>query len=227
MKKIIGTLLIAATLITASAAAVVYFGLISVAADEPHTAPVTALLELARNRSIAVRADAIAVPDLDNSDRIQAGSGNYAAMCASCHLAPGQTSTELSQGLYPAPPDLTQLGLRDDPARAFWIIKHGIKATGMPAWGQSMDDRYIWDMVAFLQQLPLLDADQYQAMVDASGGHQHGGGETGGHGGHDHGGSDEMDYGGGHHAEPGAENGASTTPSTHIHADGKEHVHGH
>jgi mono/diheme cytochrome c family protein len=226
-KKIIGTLVITAGLVPASIAAVIYFGLISVAADEPHAAPVTALLEKARNRSIAVRVDSIDVPDLGDTARIQAGSGNYAAMCASCHLAPGQASTELSQGLYPEPPNLTQTGLQGNPARTFWVVKHGIKGTGMPAWGKSIDDRYIWDMVAFLQQLPSLDAEQYQSMVRASGGHQHGGGETDGHGGHDHGGTSESGHSGRHHVESGGGRGISTKTSTHIHPDGKEHVHEH
>jgi hypothetical protein len=48
----------------------------------------------------------------------------------------------------------------------------------MPAWGKSMADPYIWGMVAFLQQLPSLDAEQYKALATSSGGHQHGGGES-------------------------------------------------
>lgn len=62
------------------------------------------------------------------------------------------------------------------------MIKHGIKATGMPAWGKSMGDEHIWGMVAFLQQLPELDADDYRQLVASSDGHQHGGGESASHG---------------------------------------------
>ena len=98
-------------------------------------------------------------------------------MCARCHLKPGAEDTEISRGLYPKPPGLAR-STTTDPARAFWVIKHGIKATGMPAWGKSMEDSYIWDMVAFLQQLPQMSAEQYRAEVRASGGHSHGGGET-------------------------------------------------
>ena len=73
------------------------------------------------------------------------------------------------------------------PSHHFWVIKHGIKASGMPAWGKSMGDEYIWGMVAFLQQLPKLDAAQYKALVASSGGHSHGGGESGEHHHHDDG----------------------------------------
>src|SRR3546814_13084101 len=48
----------------------------------------------------------------------------------------------------------------------------------MPAWGNSMGDQYIWGMVAFLNELPKLNAEQYRALVASSGGHEHGGGET-------------------------------------------------
>ncbi|MBL8270514.1 c-type cytochrome, partial [Steroidobacter sp.] len=101
----------------------------------------------------------------------------YDSMCARCHLSPGAAATELSRGLYPRPPNLTK-SAGQTPARAFWIIKHGIKATGMPAWGKSMDDDYVWDLVALLSQLPTMSAEQYAAEVRGSGGHSHGGGET-------------------------------------------------
>ncbi|WWL44103.1 cytochrome c [Pseudomonas parakoreensis] len=58
-------------------------------------------------------------------------------MCVGCHLAPGLTGTELSNSLYPAPPNLSKLGVDGHPAAAFWIIKHGIKSTGMPAWAKA------------------------------------------------------------------------------------------
>src|SRR3546814_1099025 len=66
--------------------------------------------------------------DVCSSDLCQ-----IAAMCTGCHLAPGMSETEMSRGLYPAPPDLTKTTV--EAAEAFWVIKHGIKASGMPAWG--------------------------------------------------------------------------------------------
>ncbi len=150
-----------------------YSGLVNVGADVPHSPAIHSFLTVVRDRSIEVRSKNIEVPGLDNEALIRTGAGNYSAMCVSCHLAPGVTRTELSLGLYPAPPNLAETGVDGNPAAAFWIIKHGIKATGMPAWGKSMGDEYIWGMVAFLKQLPRMDATQYQALVAASGGHQH------------------------------------------------------
>ena len=136
----------------------VWSGVYNIGADDAHTGPVYATLEALRERSIEVRASKLDVPDLDDPARVTQGAGNYAAMCVGCHLAPGMTGTELSLGLYPAPPDLTREAV--DAAQAFWVIKHGIKASGMPAWGKSMDDAYLWNMVAFQQQLPGMDPAQ-------------------------------------------------------------------
>ena len=209
-------------------AGIVYSGVIDVGADEPHSPAVLALLETARERSIAVRASRLQVPDLDDEALVRSGAGNYDSMCIGCHLAPGVGETELSQNLYPAPPNLAERGTGDNPAAAFWVIKHGIKATGMPAWGKSMDDQYIWGMVAFLQRLPQLDARQYRGLVAASDGHQHGGGETEMH---DHRGQHEAEQAS---AQPSAETehqSHSTAPQpaparqVHHHADGSQHVH--
>jgi hypothetical protein len=61
-------------------------------------------------------------------------------------------------------------------ARQFWIIKHGVKASGMPAWSRSgVDDATIWDMVALLRNLPQLSTADYAAVVAASAGHTHAG----------------------------------------------------
>lgn len=167
-------------LVAAGAGAFIWSGAYNIAADEPHWQLTENTLETLRERSIETRLAGIAVPDLGDESRIRAGAGNYDAMCAECHLEPGEDRSELSAGLYPAPPDLVREGV-DDPAEAFWIIKHGIKMTGMPAWGKSMDDESIWGMVAFLKQMPRMTEASYDALVESSGGHHHGPGEEESH----------------------------------------------
>lgn len=161
-------------LIVAGKAVFIWSGAYNIAADEPHWPLTERVMETLRDRSIAERASDIAVPRLEDESLIRAGAGNYDAMCAGCHLKPGVENTEQSVGLYPAPPNLARKPV-DDPAAAFWVIKHGIKMSGMPAWGESMEDEYIWGMVAFLRQLPDMSADHYDELVEASGGHRHGG----------------------------------------------------
>lgn len=163
-----------------AAAAVVASGVVDVAADTPHGPVVYRLLEAAREQSIARRLADITVPgELDTAERLRRGAGNYAAMCVECHLAPGKADSEIRMGLYPKPPDLTrpeEAAVGDMAARHFWIIKHGIKASGMPAWSKGgVEDESVWDLVAFIQKMPTLSVDQYVALVASSEGHSHGG----------------------------------------------------
>ena len=143
----------------------IYAGLYNIAADVPHTQPVYWLFETTRERSVAARARDIVVPnDLDNANRISKGASEYAEMCSGCHLAPGMKRTEISQGLYPRAPELRH-GTDLTPAEQFWIVKHGVKMTGMPAWGITHDDELLWDVVAFVRKLPELTPEQYETLV--------------------------------------------------------------
>lgn len=145
----------------------VYGGVFDVAADVPHSQPVYWLLQTIRQRSIAGRATDPVPADLSDPKRVAAGAAQYAEMCSGCHLGPGMKRTELSQGLYPRAPELRR-GSRLTSAEEFWIIKHGIKMTGMPAWGVTHKDENLWDIVAFVQKMPQLTADEYQALVKSS-----------------------------------------------------------
>jgi mono/diheme cytochrome c family protein len=154
--------------ILAAGAIAIYAGVYNVAADIPHSQSVHWLLETAREQSIALRAADIAAPgDLSESRRIVSGAGQYAEMCASCHLAPGMKRTEISRGLYPRAPELRRKR-QSTPAEDFWVVKHGIKMTGMPAWGVTHDDGLLWDIVAFLRKLPDLTPEEYQALVKSA-----------------------------------------------------------
>jgi mono/diheme cytochrome c family protein len=114
-----------------------------------------------------VRIGDVQVPPLDDPKLAAEGAKDYADMCVECHLAPGRKESELREGLYPQPPNLTE-HIRAGPAEKFWVIKHGIKMSAMPAWGRTHDDQRIWSLVAFLEKLPELTSDQYRALVDAS-----------------------------------------------------------
>jgi mono/diheme cytochrome c family protein len=157
-----------AALLAAIGAVALYAGLYNVAADVPHTNAVYWLLETARERSIAVRASGIAVPDdLADPKRITVGAGQYAEMCSHCHLAPGMKRTEIARGLNPRAPEFRR-GSSLTPAEQFWVTKHGIKMTGMPAWGLTHDDDILWDVVAFLRKLPELTPEQYRSLVESA-----------------------------------------------------------
>jgi mono/diheme cytochrome c family protein len=167
-KLVLGMLLV----LVAAAAVGIYAGVYNIAADVPHTQPIYWLLETVRERSVAARARDILVPsDLADTTRISKGAGEYAEMCSNCHLAPGMNRTEISRGLYPRAPELRR---KTDltPAEQFWIVKHGVKMTGMPAWGVTHDDELLWDVVAFVQKLPELTPEQYETMVKTAPKHE-------------------------------------------------------
>ena len=169
----------------------VWSGIYNPGADSPHWKITYALMQTTRERAVEQRTAAITLPtNLNDPQLILKGAGQYAAMCTSCHLAPGMKDSELRPGLYPQPPNLSQVSV--DPRAAFWVIKHGMKMSAMPAWGPNHDDATIWSMVAFLQKLPGMTPAQYKDMVakappdedmgpmdgatmPAPGGHTHGG----------------------------------------------------
>lgn len=166
----------------ATASVVVYTGAFDVGADTPHAAVTYRLIAFARERSIARRIEDIVPPgNLGDMARVHRGAGNYAAMCSGCHLEPGVETSELRAGLYPQPPNLAKPDADRShetagAARKFWIIKHGIKASGMPAWSKGgMEDAAIWDLVAFVQLLPKMPAAEYRELVESSDGHSHAG----------------------------------------------------
>jgi mono/diheme cytochrome c family protein len=148
-------------------------GIYNFAADAPHTTIVANAIEFARDRSVEVRASGIKVPPLNNSAMIAEGAEHYDGMCTGCHLAPGMRENEMRPGLYPKPPILAAQP-PDDPEEQFWIVKHGLKMSGMPAWGLTHPDPEIWKIVAFLQKLPGMSDKQYRGLMqEAHAHHEH------------------------------------------------------
>ena len=178
---------------------VMYSGVIDISATNPHN-PVTAfVLGTTMDNSVRAHAKGIAIPPLDDEQLVMDGFRHYREMCVACHLAPGVESTEIRKGLLPKPPKLQEAVEEWKPNELFWVIKHGVKMTGMPAWGPTHSDQKIWAMVAFLEKLPHMTASQYREMDKMAGPdeeHHHDDGDEG----HDHDGAmddhhDDLDHG--------------------------------
>lgn len=161
-------------------------GAVNVAATQPHLPVVHWFLDTLQERSVADRAGTAPIPeDLSAPHRVSRGLRHYHRMCVMCHGAPGVQPAWVGQGLNPNPPELWQAAEREigeaDAARDFWVIKHGIRMTGMPALAPTHGDDEIWDLVAFLQHLPEMSPDAYASEVreaglslNTPGGHDHG-----------------------------------------------------
>jgi len=143
-------------------------GVYNIGADDDHTKMILAIIEKLRDHSIDLRARRIDVPDETGPKQIADGAQRYAALCVGCHLAPGVTKSDLRKGLYPHPPNLAQGDILDA-RRAFWTIKHGIKMSAMPAWGCTLNDQAIWDIVSFVRQMPAMSPETYQQLSMSTG----------------------------------------------------------
>ena len=165
----------AATLITAGALAaaggyiVFRAGWYNIGATALHTQPVHDLLEQGMRESVDYRARDIKVPQqLAAPQRIAAGARIYHAKCAQCHGAPGFAQSDHGQAMQPVPGPLVDAACRWKPAELYWITRHGIKMSGMPAWEFHLADQELWDVVAFMQHLPTLTPAAYRDITAAS-----------------------------------------------------------
>jgi mono/diheme cytochrome c family protein len=176
MRTVIASILITALVVLLGGFAAIYAGVYDVAATEPHSPATSWLLETARTRSIKAHAVSIqAPPGLDDPAKVIIGVEHYAAHCAVCHGAPGVPRGDIAHGLYPQPPNLAEAAKRYSPGELFWILKNGIKMSGMPAWNDHSDDE-LWATVSFLDKLPGMSEQDYAALLMASmahGGHHH------------------------------------------------------
>lgn len=92
-----------------------------------------------------------------NDENLIAGIKLYTANCAICHGAADAKPSHIARGLYQKPPQLAQDGVEDDPEGVtYWKIYHGIRLTGMPSFGQSLNETQIWQLALFLKHMDSL-----------------------------------------------------------------------
>jgi len=186
MKTSILTIIIVIILAMLGSVLFAYSGIYNVAATSRDSVVLHWLLVTTREASIERDSENITPPDesaLSNPQTLRIGFEHYNEMCTVCHGAPGIEPGEAREGLNPKPPLLSKIGDKIPTRELFWVIKHGIKMTGMPAWGPTHSDDKIWAMVAFVKSLPKLTPAQYRAMqtqaahdndhTHSDGGHMH------------------------------------------------------
>jgi mono/diheme cytochrome c family protein len=155
-------------------------GIYNIAATEPHWGITLSFIGMLRDRSIEVHSEGIQVPNLNEAKLKEIGFPHFHEMCRLCHGAPEYRPEEFAEGLYPSPRSMTsgsiQKALSD--AEIYWIVKHGIKLTGMPAFGPTHDEEQLWGIVAIAEEIPRMSPEQYRQMVKLT--------DTGGDRGHEH-----------------------------------------
>lgn len=141
--------------------AVVYGGLYQVATTRQHWQVTHTLMETAMRQSVRLRARDIAEPPLADERMALRGAGCFRDKCVQCHGAPGVAQGDIGKSMQPLPGPLVDAPLHWKPRELYWLTRHGIKMTGMPAWEYRLSEAELWDVVAFLQRLPQLNAADY------------------------------------------------------------------
>jgi mono/diheme cytochrome c family protein len=155
-KVLLGAVLILAILLLA-ALGIARLDLMPVSADGPHSNLEARIMPAVLHASIVRHASGETNPVPLNEDNLKAGIDTYKAMCARCHSTPEGKASVYGQSFYPPAPQLPKGMAQYTDSQLFWVIKHGIRNTGMPAWGSMLSDEEIWQMVSLLknsQDLP-------------------------------------------------------------------------
>jgi hypothetical protein len=168
--KLLGIIGLLAILGAVFAAGFFFGGFFNVAASEDDPDIVNAALEQVRAASISRHATVKPTAPLDDPALVRAGAKSYSERgCTNCHGGPGVEWAKFSEGLNPGPPDLKDVVGDLLPQELFWVIKNGIKMTGMPSFGKiEVPDAEIWNMVAFLKKLPMVSEEDYKAWTAAT-----------------------------------------------------------
>ena len=167
VKTVLRTIAALGVLALIAGGTVVYSGIYNVAATSQHTDPVYYLLHYAMQRSVKLRAKGIQVPPLDDPRSEHRGLALYREHCLQCHGAPGVAPNPLGFGTRPAPANLVEAAREWPAAEIYWVVRHGLKFTAMPAWQYRLTDQELWDLTAFVKRLPTLSPLDYQAWIKA------------------------------------------------------------
>ncbi len=163
MKKILLTLAIAFIVLLGLGFALMYTGTYDVSAARPEGSLMRWMLSTTMDNSVRHHAEGIAVPSLEDSALIKLGFDHFKEMCVTCHGSPMGGRSEAGRGLNPPAPDLAEAAGDWTPAELYWIIKNGVKMSGMPAFGPTHDEQELWGIVAFVRKLPGMSVERYSA----------------------------------------------------------------
>lgn len=148
---------------------VVETGIFDARASTPHDIFTAWSTHTTMVHSLKRTAEGVQAPVAFTPGQAVAGMGIYRAECVDCHGGPGVPRAAWVQGMNPSPPFLLDASRRWTRGQLFWVVKNGVKMTGMPAWGVTESDERIWDVVAFLEAMPeMKPADFQRQMTPAS-----------------------------------------------------------
>ncbi|WP_333874759.1 c-type cytochrome [Methylobacter sp.] len=142
--------------------AIAYSGIFNVAASAGHPELLEWLLTLGKSRSVIVNSKPVDAPELNLTELVPLGAAHFQGGCATCHGVPGQSVNPVYDQMLPQPPDLQIHAPMWKREQLFWMVRHGIQFTGMPAWSGDKRDDEVWAVVAFLEALPSMKPEDYR-----------------------------------------------------------------
>jgi cytochrome c553 len=159
---------VAAAILVAAAGGMLFAwsGVYSVAASEGHLAIVDWFLRFSMRNSVKKHSSGIEPPQrLDDPALVRLGAAHYYSGCMPCHGGPGHQANAVFQHSLPGPPELTGASSHWRDRELYWLVKHGIKYTGMPGWSarDRIDEQ--WAVVAFLKAMPSLSKENYEDLA--------------------------------------------------------------
>ena len=157
----IGALIALVILVPLGVFAFVKSGIYDVGAAKRHTKLTEWVTHETMIHSVRHHAEGLAVPAGFTTQQVAAGFCAYETHCVACHGAAAIAREPWVSGMEPSPPYLLDATQTFTPEKLFWIVKNGIKMTGMPAWGSSMSDGEVWQIVAWLEVSAKLPPQTY------------------------------------------------------------------
>lgn len=151
--------------------AFMYSGLYNVAATSDHSRVVYWALEQGMRASVRRRSAEVTAPASFDAATLRKGAHCFDANCAQCHGAPGKAPMAFALGMLPTGKSLVQTAREWPIERIYWITRHGIRTTAMPAWEFRLADEDLWAVAAFVdRELPALTVEQYRERIADAGG---------------------------------------------------------
>ncbi len=140
-------------------------GILPIKASSGHWPITEWFMHTGMERSVALHSAGIEPPPLDQPDLIIKGATHFEIGCRPCHGSPGLPQPRIASRMTPHSPNLGARIPNWQPNELFYIVKHGVKFTGMPAWPALHRDDEVWAVVAFLQKLPQLNEAEYRRLA--------------------------------------------------------------
>lgn len=165
VKTVVATLCVLTLGVVLIGYVVMMSGIYNVSSTSQHVQVVHSLLEQGMHRSVRFHARNIAAPSLADRQMIERGGKIYQTHCLQCHGAPGIAPSGIGMGMQPVPGPLVDASTKWDAGQLYWIVRYGIKMSGMPAWEYRLPEQELWQVVAFVQQMPNMSPADYAAIT--------------------------------------------------------------